>query len=866
MKTRCLKNMKLLMLLAILCCIPIHAHSDDFQFITINTTQGLSDNQIRYIFQLPDGRMTFTTSGSINLYDGTRFTNLHRTSEDIYPLKQYDGFYHIYLGKDSLLWIKDHRRLMCIDLCKLQYITDLNSYFLNKGIQNPVDDLFVDNQGRLWLITSGKLLQQELGFTLPLSADEKKVQDLATDDDSLYLFYDTGEVACYQLSTGKQLYVKAAYPEAEKSKFNNTSLVVNSKNGFYQLRNGSKGGFFHFNTKQQVWSKIMEKDYTLNTLIISSDNKAYISCIRGFWIIDLQKGTEQYLPSLKTRKGNVLATEISTVFQDRQGALWLGTFNRGLLYYHPAMYKLIHVDRQAFTVSAEEDIAVTRFAEDKDGSIYIKERSAIYKQNIGEDGIRTLTFIRAASLSQELQERLNSSHPTTFQGKTYTSLCKDSRGWTWAGTADGLELFTDDEQKEPRRFYLEDGLANNFVQAILEDRQHRVWVSTSNGISQFHIDPASRQINITNYNQRDGALEGEYIANAAFESSNGSLYFGGVDGFTIFLPDRELPSPGLPYQPVFTAFYVHGERISPNKAYDNEVILAQSAPYTRDISLKYNQNFVTFEFSALNYFNPERTYYRYQLEGIDPHWISPVNSRQSNGILQASYTNLPSGEYTLNVMASDDTSHWDDCAITRIKLVIHAPWWKTPVAYAVYVIVSLLLIATGIRLYIYRSQKEMERHHKEEILLLRIKSLIEQCNRYETEQKVYPEEKSSLSTIKEEEPQSNEENSFLTQAIEQVEKNLHVPGYSVEQLSRDLCMERTGLYRKLVALLDQSPSLFIRNIRLQRAAQLLTENNLSITEIAERTGFSSTSYLSKCFQEMYGCRPSEYAAKQKKST
>lgn len=65
---------------------------------------------------------------------------------------------------------------------------------------------------------------------------------------------------------------------------------------------------------------------------------------------------------------------------------------------------------------------------------------------------------------------------------------------------------------------------------------------------------------------------------------------------------------------------------------------------------------------------------------------------------------------------------------------------------------------------------------------------------------------------------------------------------------------------------DQSPSLFIRNIRLQRAAQLLTENELSIAEIAERTGFSSSSYLSKCFQEMYGCRPSEYARKTKKST
>ena len=75
-----------------------------------------------------------------------------------------------------------------------------------------------------------------------------------------------------------------------------------------------------------------------------------------------------------------------------------------------------------------------------------------------------------------------------------------------------------------------------------------------------------------------------------------------------------------------------------------------------------------------------------------------------------------------------------------------------------------------------------------------------------------------------------------------------------------------ALAEYLGKVMDQSPSLFIRNIRLQRAAQLITEGKLSITEIAEHTGFSSSSYLSKCFQEMYGCRPSEYAEKAKEST
>lgn len=102
---------------------------------------------------------------------------------------------------------------------------------------------------------------------------------------------------------------------------------------------------------------------------------------------------------------------------------------------------------------------------------------------------------------------------------------------------------------------------------------------------------------------------------------------------------------------------------------------------------------------------------------------------------------------------------------------------------------------------------------------------------------------------------------FINRAVALVEQNLNTPGYSVEQLSRDLCMERTGLYRKLTTLLDRSPSLFIRDIRLRHAAALVKEKRMSMAEIAEATGFSSSSYMSRCFQEVYGCRPSEYAEK-----
>ena len=86
-------------------------------------------------------------------------------------------------------------------------------------------------------------------------------------------------------------------------------------------------------------------------------------------MIDLHTGTQKYIPLLETGNGQIVSTEISTIFQDRQGGLWLGTFNRGLLYHHPSMHKLTHIGRNAFPVSPEEEINIESFAEDKDGNI-----------------------------------------------------------------------------------------------------------------------------------------------------------------------------------------------------------------------------------------------------------------------------------------------------------------------------------------------------------------------------------------------------------------------------------------------------------------------------------------------------------------
>ena len=105
------------------------------------------------------------------------------------------------------------------------------------------------------------------------------------------------------------------------------------------------------------------------------------------------------------------------------------------------------------------------------------------------------------------------------------------------------------------------------------------------------------------------------------------------------------------------------------------------------------------------------------------------------------------------------------------------------------------------------------------------------------------------------------ENEFIKRVTKCIEDHLGET-YSVEQLAADLNMERTGLYKRLTQIIDCSPQMFIRSVRLHRACHLLRNTSDSITDIARIVGFSTPSYFVRCFKDEYGCTPKEWREKQ----
>lgn len=304
------------------------------------------------------------------------------------------------------------------------------------------------------------------------------------------------------------------------------------------------------------------------------------------------------------------------------------------------------------------------------------------------------------------------------------------------------------------------------------------------------------------------------------------------------------------FTPVMLSVTVSGKPISSGGKYA-EV----DAPYIDRLYLDYSDNNVAFCLSPIKYVRPRRVFYRYRLSGLENGWHiadadsdnSPIDSR---GQLVLSYIGLSPGDYLLEVMVSPRDGVWNG-GVCRLAFSVGVPWWRSAWAMSVYA----FAVVMSVWLYVRSVKRREALRAREEMLLMRIRNLMEQCRRNESPVSVILSDKEEKSGIPE---MDKAETEFLQRATEFVERHIDDSGYTVEMLSRDLCMERTGLYRKLTAILDKSPQMFIRSIRLRKAAEMLSGGGMTVSEVADATGFSSPSYFTKCFQKEYGCRPTEY--------
>jgi ligand-binding sensor domain-containing protein/signal transduction histidine kinase len=331
---------------------------------------------------------------------------------------------------------------------------------------------------------------------------------------------------------------------------------------------------------------------------------------------------------------------VSYVYQSKTDrSLWICT-NGGLNRLDPVTGKFTRYQNDPNNPQSISHDRVRFAAEDSDGNLWIGTYGGIDKMD------RTAgTFTHHAH---------NPSDANSLSENRVWVIHEAQDGILWVGTHIGLNRM-DRKNGIFKAYSVREGLPSNEIYGICEDNSGRLWISTSRGLSK--LDPQTEHF--TNYFEDDGLQSSEFNGAVFAQGRSGRMYFGGINGFTAFEPNKIVPASDPP--PVI---------ISSFRKFDQPVLQDRRLNALERLELPYSDNFFGFEFSTLNYHNVTKNQYRYKLEGFDPDWILSGNRRY------ATYTNLDPGNYQFRVIAANSDGVWNTTG-SSIAVKVLPPWWKT---------------------------------------------------------------------------------------------------------------------------------------------------------------------------------------------
>jgi signal transduction histidine kinase/ligand-binding sensor domain-containing protein len=229
---------------------------------------------------------------------------------------------------------------------------------------------------------------------------------------------------------------------------------------------------------------------------------------------------------------------------------------------------------------------------------------------------------------------------------------EDSDGTLWVASGDGLNRF-DRASGTFSHFREADGLPDGWVSSLLVDSAGDLWLGTGNGLARF--DP--RAETFKTYFPSDGVQDAFFWRNAQYQSPAGELFLGGVNGFNAFRPETIVDNPQPP-PVVVTAMQIDNETRRTDLVSGAQVLL------------DYQENFLSFDFAALDYNLPEKNQYAYMLAGLDADWVAAGTRTH------ADYPNLRPGSYVFRVKGANSDGVWNETG-TAVNITIQPPFWAT---------------------------------------------------------------------------------------------------------------------------------------------------------------------------------------------
>ena len=789
----------------------------DRRFRVINAADGLADNSAQTIKSTFSGRLVVSTIGHINFYDGSGFTHIS-SGDSRYLLPKYKGHYHLYFDDSHHLWLKDKGMVTCVNMLTEQFVSDIGSIFQAQGVKGHVEDMFVDSSGSIWLVQGNNIYSRHGKVSLPLRKG-RVLQDMDISDNIVLLFYDDCQVDVYDIIAKKKLYSTNSLNHEEVKDYQESSVIYKYRNGFFQIRNGNnKAVLMWFDLGTRQWTKVLSTDYYLSNMTVK-DDVLYIASAYGYWTYDTDSRQIEHYEMIKLTDGRELLTDMNCIEFDRQGGMWIGTEKRGLLYS-----KYI---KSPFNVMTWDNPLSVKYAE-------MMDKVCTYDMLVKG-------------------HRLNCTY-------------KDSRGWIWVGSLNGLYYFKPG-QKDSICVKKEDGMVNNVVHSIIEDGKHNIWVSTSNGIVGLVIKNGKVTF-VNSFINSDGIPAEAFVNGRAMRLDDGTIVMQALDHVVSFNPMKMSIMEGnnILLHPKFVRLQVNGTNIFAGTEIDGRVVTEKAISRLNTIELPSTQNSLSLKFSSLNYFRPIQTYYRYRVSGLQDKWVmlSYYNSKglvDKNGILHLPLLGLKPGNYMVEVQASMYPGKWTTPPV-KVVVKIKEPWWRTTGLTLLISGVFLILIIWNIVIFSGNSRLKMKRNVSEVELFRRIDGFIsraESCRMEKQTRRSVNDESEDVTSGADLDKDAVE----LLMELVPYSRNGKLDHNVLVQLAMKKRIKLTDIYDIITNNIFRSPALLTMAMLLEKASRDLIESGMTVEEIAEKNNFASPNYFIAMFFRRYGMTPLQWRSEGK---
>ena len=387
-------------------------------------------------------------------------------------------------------------------------------------------------------------------------------------------------------------------------------------------------------------------------------------------ITRIKDGNSTFYSTARDSMKTVIDDHINALSSDKSGNLWIAT-NGGLQVYNPKMNTFSSYTKENGMLNTNN---ITSLFYGTNNSLLIGTAEGLVILNLSNREKTVLTG--------------NSSNVESFTNNYITQVYEDSRGLLWIGTREGINILNpvnDDLSVLTEK----DGLCNNSICGIAEDKNHSIWITTSNGVCRIVVqrdhEDGTFNYGLYNYSISDGLQSNEFNMGSILTKKNGEVLFGGLYGVNWVRHSSKEEQASLP-RVMLTQLFVGEQEILTGVNYDGNIILPQALNESNRIELKNNQSTITIKFAAGNYNQGERLQFMYWMEGLDNDW------RNGDALLHGvRFNDLGSGDYKLHVKAISAEG-----AVSNqervLEIHVDRPWWLSWWMLTFYVIILIIIV------------------------------------------------------------------------------------------------------------------------------------------------------------------------------